>query len=60
MTNWGILRRLLSRGGNAYAQVVLGLPVTDSSSGYRVFRRHLLEFLLTQGIHTLDNFLKNG
>jgi len=52
VTNWGLLRRMLSRAGNAYARVVLGLPVADSTSGYRVFRRELLAFLLRQGIHS--------
>ena len=48
--NWGRLRLLLSRGGNAYARLVLGLPVRDATSGYRVFRRDLLEHLLAAGI----------
>ena len=49
VTNWGLLRRLLSRGGNAYAQLALGLPVRDATSGYRVFRRGLLSELLEDG-----------
>jgi apolipoprotein N-acyltransferase len=53
--NWGLLRRLLSRGGNAYARIVLGLPVRDATSGYRVFRRDLLVHLLAEGI-TADGY----
>jgi dolichol-phosphate mannosyltransferase len=34
---WALSRRLLSRGGNQYASIVLGLAVADSTSGYRVY-----------------------
>jgi dolichol-phosphate mannosyltransferase len=35
--NWKRSRRLLSRGGNEYAKLMLGLGVSDSTSGYRVY-----------------------
>jgi dolichol-phosphate mannosyltransferase len=35
--NWSWSRHLLSRGGNLYASIVLGLHVADSTSGYRVY-----------------------
>jgi dolichol-phosphate mannosyltransferase len=35
--NWRRSRRLLSRGGNEYAKWMLGLEVSDSTSGYRVY-----------------------
>lgn len=41
--NWPFSRRLLSRGGNTYARLVLGIPVRDSTAGYRAFRRTTLE-----------------
>ena len=44
--NWGLLRRILSRGGNLYARVLLGFPVRDATSGYRAFRREALEELM--------------
>jgi hypothetical protein len=50
IANWGILRRLLSRAGNAYAQVALGFAVRDSTSGFRVFRVPLLRAILDHGI----------
>ena len=34
---WAISRRLLSRGGNQYASLMLGLRVRDSTAGYRVY-----------------------
>ncbi|MEI7771508.1 MAG: polyprenol monophosphomannose synthase [Chloroflexales bacterium] len=42
-TDWGLSRKLISRGGNLYAGVILGLPVSDSTGGYRCYRRGLLE-----------------
>ncbi len=44
-TDWGLSRKLISRGGNLYAGIILGLPVADSTGGYRCYRRSLLEAL---------------
>lgn len=52
VTNWGLVRRLLSRGGNRYARFVLGVPVSDSTSGFRVFRPEVLGYLLDRGIRS--------
>jgi dolichol-phosphate mannosyltransferase len=41
--NWKRSRRLLSRGGNEYASLMLGLHVADSTSGYRVYSDTALE-----------------
>jgi len=41
--NWPRRRELLSRGGNAYVQVLLGIDVRDATAGYRLFRRATLE-----------------
>ena len=40
--NWQRTRLMLSRGGNLYAAAVLGLPVTDSTSGFRAYRADML------------------
>jgi dolichol-phosphate mannosyltransferase len=52
VTDWGIARRLLSRGGSFYARKVLGVPVKDLTGGFKCFRRELLEDLSTAGFHT--------
>ena len=39
---WALSRRVLSRGGNQYASLLLGLGVADSTSGYRVYSRSAL------------------
>jgi len=43
VVNWPIERILLSYFGNAYARRVARLPVTDSTGGFRLIRRELLE-----------------
>lgn len=43
VTNWALSRRLLSRGGNFYIRVLLGITVHDATAGYRLFRRTTLE-----------------
>lgn len=41
--NWPWHRRALSAGGNLYVRTLTGVPVHDATSGYRVFRRSVLE-----------------
>jgi dolichol-phosphate mannosyltransferase len=41
--NWSLLRRIVSRGGCLYAQVILGLGVRDLTGGFKCFRREALE-----------------
>jgi dolichol-phosphate mannosyltransferase len=41
--HWGLLRRIVSRGGCAYARRVLGLQVRDLTGGFKCFRREVLE-----------------
>ena len=43
--NWPASRLLLSRGGNAYTRLVLGLPLADATGGFRAYRRQVLEKL---------------
>lgn len=45
VVNWPLRRRLLSRCGNAYVRLVLGLPLEDATGGFRAFRRETLEGL---------------
>jgi dolichol-phosphate mannosyltransferase len=40
------LRTAITTGANLYLQVLLGLPVKDCTSGYRVFRRWVLEAIV--------------
>jgi dolichol-phosphate mannosyltransferase len=41
--NWGVGRKLLSRGGSFYARTILGVGVRDLTGGFKCFRREVLE-----------------
>ncbi len=43
VVNWPMSRLLLSYFANKYARWVTGLPLTDSTSGFKCFRRRVLE-----------------
>ena len=43
VVNWPRRRELLSRGGNLYVRLLLGIAVRDATAGFRVFRRSALE-----------------
>lgn len=43
VVNWPRRRELLSRGGNLYVRLLLGVQVRDATAGYRLFRRTTLD-----------------
>ena len=51
ITQWGRIRRLLSRGGSAYARWLLGIPVRDLTGGFKCFRREVLETIDLEAVH---------
>ena len=53
VADWGAVRRLISRGGSAYARTVLGLGVRDLTGGFKVFRREVLERIDPKTISSL-------
>jgi dolichol-phosphate mannosyltransferase len=52
VSNWSRARVALSRGGNVYARLSLGMPINDATSGFRAYRRDLLQRLMAQGVHS--------
>ena len=50
--NWGVVRRLISRGGSLYAQILLGLRIRDLTGGFKVYRRAVLETIDLSAIHS--------
>jgi dolichol-phosphate mannosyltransferase len=42
-SEWGLVRPLLSWLANLYIAVVAGIPIRDTTSGYRAYRRQVLE-----------------
>jgi len=51
--DWGFLRRAVSRGGNIYAQGVLGLSYRDLTGGFKCYRRQVLEAIDLGAISSL-------
>ncbi|RZS80095.1 dolichol-phosphate mannosyltransferase [Motilibacter rhizosphaerae] len=45
VVNWPRTREVLSRGGNLYTRLALGLPLRDATGGYRAFRAGTLRTL---------------
>jgi dolichol-phosphate mannosyltransferase len=43
VVNWPLQRELLSRGGNLYVRLLLGIRVRDATAGFRLFRRATLD-----------------
>lgn len=43
ITEWGQVRRMLSRGGSLYSRAILRVPVRDLTGGFKCFRREVLE-----------------
>ncbi|HEX5385394.1 MAG TPA: polyprenol monophosphomannose synthase [Gemmatimonadales bacterium] len=52
--NWPMSRLLLSIGANQYARWITGLPLEDSTGGFKCFRRKVLEAI------PLDRVRSNG
>lgn len=40
--NWGLLRRIVSRGGSTFARIVLSLPAHDLTGGFKAWRADVL------------------
>jgi dolichol-phosphate mannosyltransferase len=52
--NWSVVRNLISKGGSSYARLILFSPYHDLTSGFKAFRREVLEAL------DLENVDSNG
>ena len=49
---WPLWRRLLSRLGGTYARLVLGVPITDLTGGFKVWRRSTLAEIDLERLHS--------
>lgn len=52
VVNWPWEREVLSRGGNLYVRLLLGIKVRDATAGYRLFRRTTLEKLQLESVRS--------
>jgi dolichol-phosphate mannosyltransferase len=50
--NWGLVRRVVSRGGSLYAQILLQTRARDLTGGFKCYRREVLERIDLDAIHS--------
>jgi dolichol-phosphate mannosyltransferase len=50
--DWGMLRKVVSRGGSIFARTVLGLTAHDLTGGFKAWRRGTLEAIDWQRVHS--------
>ena len=50
--DWGILRRIVSRGGSMFAKIVLRLKPNDLTGGFKAWRRPALEAIDWDRVHS--------
>jgi len=67
--NWPKHREVLSKGGNTYVRMAMGMPVKDATAGFRVFRAQTLRDIDLEGVESrgycfqvdmTDRVLKTG
>jgi dolichol-phosphate mannosyltransferase len=51
VVDWGLGRRLISRGGSTFARLVLGLGPHDLTGGFKAWRASTLEAIPFTGVH---------
>ena len=51
VVDWGLARRVISRGGSLFAKVVLGLPASDLTGGFKAWRAGTLAAIDFEGVH---------
>ncbi len=40
--NWGLIRKIISRGGSLYSRLILGYPLRDWTGGFNCWRKEVL------------------
>ena len=52
VVHWPLRRLILSFGANIYSRVITGLPIHDTTSGFKCFRREVLESIDLDAVHS--------
>lgn len=48
--NWGLIRKIISRGGGIYSRLILGFPLNDWTGGFNAWKRAALEGIGLDGV----------
>ena len=51
--NWNFSRRMVSRFGNFYARMILNVPIKDLTTGYKCYRRKVVEEIIGGDINSV-------
>jgi len=52
VVNWPLKRLLLSYYANVYTRIITGMPLHDATGGFKCFKRHVLEAIQLDHIHS--------
>ena len=52
VVNWAKSREVLSRGGNLYTRMWLGIPIHDATGGFRAYRMSALDVMNTDQVES--------
>ena len=52
VVHWPLRRLILSYGANIYSRVITGVPIHDTTSGFKCFRREVLEAVNLDEVHS--------
>ena len=52
VVNWPMRRLILSYAANLYTRIITGMPVRDATSGFKCFRREVLQSINLDSIHS--------
>jgi dolichol-phosphate mannosyltransferase len=58
ITDSSFKRRVISRGGTLLANLLLGTKLKDMTSGFELFSRKALQYVLERGIHSRGHFFQ--
>lgn len=54
VVNWGLIRKIISRGGSIYSRIILGYPINDWTGGFNTWKKQVLIDI------DLDSIKSNG
>ena len=54
VVNWGIIRKIISKGGSFYSRLILGINVRDLTGGFKCFKKEVLNAI------DINNLKSNG
>lgn len=52
VVNWPLRRLILSMGASLYTRIITGMPLKDATSGFKCFRRKVIESIDLERIHS--------